>query len=200
MRTPRVVGIVLAVVVLATGCTGTDSEDADATWEPEWTAASATPTPTPAPTPDPTEEPVDYSEPVRDYSGLEEAVQQDEAWSDFADISVVTGWAPEKFTEYQVLLDLHGMSHQKVVAEDTGRYGAIDPKGLNELYRAIDAHPDWSNNEVYLPIMDRWAVGDFSQPVEDYNTLAELLGDHIAPAKRVKTAEEESAYLSQWLP
>lgn len=206
--------MLLALAVVLGGCTAADEEVGP---DLNWTVAPSDPTPTPEPAAKerPTADPdADVPEFVRDYSGLRAAISESPEWAELVEFGEEfaafygyrapgrtdsSGYPLAEYTEYQALLNLHSMSHQKVIAEDTWRDDWISPEPLDDLYRVIDMNPEWENNAVYLPIMDRWAAGDFSQAVEDYNALAELLGDHIAPAKRAKTAEEEAAYFAQRL-
>lgn len=191
MKQSRILGAVVAAVLLLGGCSAPSHtvDPADT-----WTVAPADPTTEPA-----TVEPTEAPEIVRDYSGLEAEIAESTEWAaSVATVAHVEADYEYPYTEHQVLLDLHSMSHQKVIADHTWCASFITSSDLDLLYHMVDKHPGWENNAVYLPIMDRWAAGDFSHAVEDYNALAELFDNHIAPAKRAKTAQEEAAYLAEW--
>lgn len=103
----------------------------------------------------------------------------------------------ENLERTTVLEYLHGMSHQKVKAEQKFGFYQITEERINWLVEAVDQSGlDLDNS--YMDILNRWAEGDFSQVVNDHNILyreAGLESGELGWATDVLGQEEEEAYI-----
>ncbi|MBS3682003.1 hypothetical protein KGF86_17565 [Ornithinibacillus massiliensis] len=89
---------------------------------------------------------------------------------------------------------IHGMSHQKVKAEQKWGFYQITPQRIHWLLEGLDATA-LKHEEVYRTILEKWAKGDFTTADVDHNTIWEIQGGNIGRATGVLTPEEEEAYI-----
>lgn len=98
---------------------------------------------------------------------------------------------------YETLLEImNQMSHQKVIA--SAKWGAIEmsEKNIDTLLYIIEENV-YINEDVLKGILDKWKAGDFSEIVEDHNTVWELQGGTIGKATGTMTPEEEQAFIEE---
>lgn len=95
----------------------------------------------------------------------------------------------EHFQEY-----IHGMSHQKVRAEEKWSFYELTPERVEWLHEALEV-ADVEHKDVYQTILSKWVEGDFSTAYKDHNAIWELQGGTIGKATGLLSAEEEQAYL-----
>ncbi|MEY2196187.1 DUF6241 domain-containing protein [Neobacillus sp. BF23-41] len=50
------------------------------------------------------------------------------------------------------------------------------------------------HSDLYIGILEKWQVGDFSKAVSDHNKIWELQGGSVGEATRLLTKEEEAEY------
>ncbi|MEN2467053.1 DUF6241 domain-containing protein [Ornithinibacillus sp. FSL M8-0202] len=89
---------------------------------------------------------------------------------------------------------IHGMSHQKVKAEQKWGFYQITPERIQWLLEGLD-QTELKHEEIYRTILEKWAKGDFTTADVDHNTIWELQGGNIGRATGVLTPEEEEAYI-----
>ena len=91
---------------------------------------------------------------------------------------------------------IHSMSHQKVKAAQ--KWGAIlltqERVGLLlDVVKENEEH--WKHPELYMDILNRWYIGDFSQADEDHNAIWTLQGGSIGKATGLLTPWEEKDFI-----
>lgn len=100
----------------------------------------------------------------------------------------------EDMTVIQTENYIHEMSHQKVVAEAKWGFYEITDERMDWLLEVVQQH-DFPNKKLYENILTKWKKGDFSNVVEDHNSVWSLLGGTIGKATGVLSAEEEKEYI-----
>ncbi|WP_163527202.1 DUF6241 domain-containing protein [Halobacillus ihumii] len=90
---------------------------------------------------------------------------------------------------------IHGMSHQKVKANEKWWFYEISDQRIEWLLHSLD-ESDISNDELYRVILERWQEGDFSQVVEDHNFIWGLEDGIVGKATRILSEEEERVYIN----
>lgn len=89
---------------------------------------------------------------------------------------------------------IHGMSHQKVEADEKWGFYEMTEERIKWLLNALD-EIDVNHEETYRDILERWSKGDFSQVASDHNQIWRLQGGTIGRATGKLSAEEEQEYL-----
>ncbi|WP_052737642.1 DUF6241 domain-containing protein [Bacillus sp. SA1-12] len=101
------------------------------------------------------------------------------------------------FTEDEILHYMHGMSHQKVEAEEKWIHYEMTAERIQFLLNMIE-NGRYENEDLFLDILNRWAKDDFSQADKDHNAVWNLQGGTIGKAKGVLSPEEEKQYLEDY--
>lgn len=107
---------------------------------------------------------------------------------------------PDDLHSDEMLNAIHYMSHQKVEAEVKWGHEQITQAKIDRLLEiAKNDVITYVNQDLYIDILERWSVGDFSNAVEDHNAIWELQGGkestNSGKATRLLTAAEEEAYI-----
>jgi len=102
-----------------------------------------------------------------------------------------------KLIEKDIQHYIHGMSHQKVKAEEKWVHYTITEERIQFLLEVVQ-NGDYEYKDVYLDILTRWSKGDFSQADKDHNVVWQLLGGSVGKATGILTKEEEQAYLEKY--
>ena len=106
---------------------------------------------------------------------------------------------PTTMSEYAVQDAIHGMSHQKVHAED--KWGFL-PMTQERVQRLIEVVSTFSNNynsaTVYLEILNRWSNNDFTRADKDHNAIWDLQEGNIGKASGLLSIEEERAFIKKY--
>lgn len=97
-------------------------------------------------------------------------------------------------TEDDVLNYMHGMSHQKVEAEEKWLHYEMTNERIQFLIGVVESDR-YEKSDLYLDILNRWAEGDFSKADKDHNAVWNLQGGTIGKATGVLSTEEEKQYL-----
>ncbi|WP_051189047.1 DUF6241 domain-containing protein [Halalkalibacillus halophilus] len=100
--------------------------------------------------------------------------------------------ANRHFQEY-----IHGMSHQKIHADEKWGFYLITDRRIEWLLNGLDQVDVGENEEEYRDILERWKAGDFSQADVDHNIIWNMQGGTIGKATGVMTKEEEQAYIEE---
>ncbi|GGA82314.1 DUF6241 domain-containing protein [Ornithinibacillus halotolerans] len=95
-------------------------------------------------------------------------------------------------TDYQEYI--HGMSHQKVKAEQKWGFYQINEERINWLLEGLDL-VKLNHEHTYRTILEKWAKGDFSTADDDHNAIWQLQGGTIGRATGILSPEEEKAYI-----
>jgi hypothetical protein len=89
---------------------------------------------------------------------------------------------------------IHGMSHQKVEADEKWGFYPITEERIQWLLEGLDI-TNLKNEDDYRQILDRWANGDFSKVDIDHNIIWEMQKGNIGKATGILSPEEEQAYI-----
>lgn len=92
---------------------------------------------------------------------------------------------------------IHGMSHQKVVAEKKWGFYEIHPERIKWLLKGLDEGNQLNSADKYKEILERWQDKDFSQVDKDHNIIWNLQGGTVGKATGILEQEEEQAYIEQ---
>lgn len=102
----------------------------------------------------------------------------------------------EEITESEIRDFIHKMAHQKIHAEEKWGLIEITDERIKWLLESVDKSQETiEHKDVYKKLLTRWQAGDFSQAVEDHNTIWTMQGGNIGKALRLLTEEEEAEYL-----
>ncbi|MGY4797413.1 DUF6241 domain-containing protein [Lysinibacillus fusiformis] len=108
---------------------------------------------------------------------------------------------PDNLIEDKVNEAIHSMSHQKVQSGAQWGHEQITQEKVDRLL-AVCKMNDYEHNDLYIPILERWSKGDFSNAVDDHNKIWKLQqgGGEEAPGKatRLSTPEEEGYYIKEY--
>jgi hypothetical protein len=100
-------------------------------------------------------------------------------------------------SEKDILNYMHGMSHQKVVAEEKWIHYEMTSERIQYLINAIELG-NYNGEELFLEILHRWAEEDFKRADKDHNKIWNLQGGNVGEATGVMTPEEEQQYLEDY--
>lgn len=108
---------------------------------------------------------------------------------------------PDDLIEQKVSEAIHSMSHQKVQSGAQWGHEQITQEKVDRLL-AVCKMNDYKHNDLYIPILERWSKGDFSNAVDDHNKIWKIHqgGNEDAPGKatRLSTPEEEGYYIKEY--
>ncbi|WP_409367994.1 DUF6241 domain-containing protein [Lysinibacillus sp. 38-6] len=108
---------------------------------------------------------------------------------------------PDNLVEEKVSETIHSMSHQKVQSGAQWGHTQITQEKVERLL-ALCKMNDYEHNDLYIPILERWSKGDFSNAVDDHNKIWKMHqgGNENAPGKasRLSTPEEEGYYIKEY--
>jgi Family of unknown function (DUF6241) len=100
-------------------------------------------------------------------------------------------------TEEEILNFMHGMSHQKVIAEEKWIYYEITNDRIQFLLHVVK-NGNYENSDDYVDILNRWAKEDFSDADKDHNRIWDLQGGTVGKATGVMSPKEEQEYLEKY--
>ena len=100
-------------------------------------------------------------------------------------------------TEEEILNFMHGMSHQKVIAEEKWIYYEMTNERIQFLLHVVK-NGNYENSDDYLDILNRWAKEDFSDADKDHNRIWDLQGGTVGKATGVMSPKEEQEYLEKY--
>jgi hypothetical protein len=102
----------------------------------------------------------------------------------------------EMITDAEVQTILHGMTHQKVAANEKWTFTRMSSKNIKATIAIVEKNKDHlSQYDFYMKALREWEKGDFSHCVEVHNQVWKWQGGNVGIATRLATAEEEKAYL-----
>ena len=105
---------------------------------------------------------------------------------------------PDNLIEHKVNEAIHSMSHQKVEAKVKWGHTQITQAKVDRLLAVVKMN-DYKYKELYISILERWSKGDFSQAIDDHNSIWEMQGGdesrNSGKATRLLTDEEEKEYV-----
>lgn len=107
----------------------------------------------------------------------------------------------------EVVDDMHEMTHQFVEADRKWGATPMCDDTINQVYNYVSTHNNFDSDsndsylnyydekQVLLDILDKWKKHDFSNIVEDHNTLWNMLDGDVGKATGKATKEEEAEYV-----
>ena len=98
------------------------------------------------------------------------------------------------FSEQDLRVIMHEMSHQKVHAEEKWGKRLMEPETVELLYKMLDNY-EYHHEEFYREVLSEWRAGNFENAVEHHNELWSLEDGTIGRATRLLTPEEEQIYI-----
>lgn len=98
--------------------------------------------------------------------------------------------------EDELLTYMHGMSHQKVIADEKWIHYQMTNERIQFLISVIEAG-SYENSDLLLEILNRWKEADFTKADKDHNAIWQLQGGTIGKATGVMSNEEEKRYLEE---
>lgn len=105
----------------------------------------------------------------------------------------------EKYSEGQLIQEVHDMSHQKVYADQKWGASEITADKVLLLMEEIKSaqFEKASTKDMLLATLESWAMGDFSNAVRDHNQIWKLQNGNIGEATRLLTQKEELLYIEE---
>lgn len=107
--------------------------------------------------------------------------------------------AYENMSDNELMQEVHGMTHQKVKAEQKWGSSEITKDKILKLYDVIKnkEFKDENAKDLLLEILEPWTRGDFRNAVSAHNRIWEYQDGTIGKATRLLTAAEEKEYIKQ---
>lgn len=103
--------------------------------------------------------------------------------------------ALKELTDDNIQEYIHGMSHQKVIAEKKWGFYELIPERVEWLLKGVEESSDLRHADTYEAILKKWKEGDFSTVDEDHNKIWNLQGGTVGKATGILSEEEEKAYI-----
>ncbi len=103
---------------------------------------------------------------------------------------------PSSMEEYGVQNAIHGMSHQKVIAESKWGFIPMTHERISRLIVVVEENK-YISAPVYLDILNRWSNNDFSRVDEDHNAIWDLQEGNVGRATGIFTFEEEKEFIEE---
>ncbi|WP_042146417.1 DUF6241 domain-containing protein [Paucisalibacillus sp. EB02] len=100
----------------------------------------------------------------------------------------------EQLTDSDFQEYIHGMSHQKVKAEEKWGFYQINEDRIQWLLEGLNNN-EFIHGNLYRRILEKWANGDFSSADDDHNAIWELQGGTVGQATGILSPEEERSYM-----
>ncbi|MCM3113054.1 DUF6241 domain-containing protein [Lederbergia lenta] len=105
---------------------------------------------------------------------------------------------PNDTSEYAIQDAIHGMSHQKVIAEEKWGFLPLTQERVKRLIEVVEMNESkYIHASTYLRILERWENNDFTQADKDHNAVWKLQGGTIGKASGVLSLDEEKAFIKK---
>ncbi|TKC13791.1 DUF6241 domain-containing protein [Robertmurraya kyonggiensis] len=105
---------------------------------------------------------------------------------------------PMDMSEEAIKDAIHGMSHQKVRAEEKWGFIPLTAERVKRLKTIVEKNRDkYEYASIYLDILERWGNNDFSQVDHDHNQIWDLQNGTIGKATGILSTEEEKAFIEE---
>ncbi|WP_040608720.1 DUF6241 domain-containing protein [Salinicoccus carnicancri] len=88
---------------------------------------------------------------------------------------------------------LHGMTHQKVYAEEKWGYAPITEESIDKMLEILEKS-EYTHQEFYKKSLIAWKDGDFSNAVKVHNVIWNNKGGNVGKAERLLTPKEEMEF------
>jgi hypothetical protein len=105
---------------------------------------------------------------------------------------------PMEMDEYDVQDAIHGMTHQKIVADDKWGFIPLTQERVKRLIVVVEKNgAEYEKSGLYMHILNRWLNGDFTEIDKEHNAIWELQGGNVGKATGIMSAEEEKAFIKE---
>ncbi|MGD7010374.1 DUF6241 domain-containing protein [Metabacillus sp. 84] len=105
---------------------------------------------------------------------------------------------PINMNESDMQNAIHGMSHQKVEAEDKWGFIPLTSERIKRLIAVLQHNQEnYEHYRTYKEILDRWNDNDFSKVDHDHNRIWELQNGNVGKATGILSAEEEKEFIEE---
>ncbi|WP_223634512.1 DUF6241 domain-containing protein [Planococcus sp. 4-30] len=124
---------------------------------------------------------------IEEREGQEVEAEKPETGEDEADMK-----------EVRLQINLHQMTHQKIIADK--KKGAIEmtPDNIDDLLTIVEANKDhYEHSDFYETTLTAWKQSDFSNAVHVHNTIWDWHGGTVGRATGLMTAEQERAFVEK---
>lgn len=93
---------------------------------------------------------------------------------------------------------IHGMTHQKVIAEKKWGFYEIHPTRIEWLLKAVNESSDrLISSDVYKEILTKWQEGNFAEVDQDHNTIWNIQGGTVGKATGIMSKDDEAEYVNK---
>lgn len=105
----------------------------------------------------------------------------------------------EAMSEDELMNEVHGMTHQKVEAEQKWGSSEITRDKVETLFAEVKKKQfkDSEKKSILLGILEPWTKGDFSNAVDDHNSIWNFKNGNLGEAERLLTPVEEQEYIEK---
>ncbi|WP_147536129.1 DUF6241 domain-containing protein [Bacillus marasmi] len=100
-------------------------------------------------------------------------------------------------SELELLDEIHGMTHQKVMADQKWGSSEITKDKVEMIYEVVKSKKASEIRSMLIDILEPWVKGDFSNAVEDHNRIWNYKDGNIGEATRLLTPIEEQEYIDK---
>ncbi|WP_409293913.1 DUF6241 domain-containing protein [Peribacillus sp. SCS-26] len=105
---------------------------------------------------------------------------------------------PFSMSEVEVQDALHGMTHQKITAEDKWGFLPMTDERVKRLLLVVKRNEvNYEQDPVYMEMLKRWEEHNFSQVDKDHNSIWKLQGGTVGEATGIMSLQEEEAFIKE---
>ena len=103
-------------------------------------------------------------------------------------------------SENHFIKTLHGMTHQKVFADEKWTLVEMTDTRIDDMLSILDkvkGTGQYEHYDLYYNALTKWKNGHFENAVDIHNKLWSMKGGTVGRAERLLTAEEEQAFVEE---
>ena len=103
-------------------------------------------------------------------------------------------------SESHFMSTLHGMTHQKVLADEKWTLVEMTDTRIDDMLSILDkvkGKGEYEHYDLYYNALTKWKNGDFENAVDIHNQLWSMKSGTVGRATRLLTAEEEQAFVEE---
>ncbi|MBM7693242.1 hypothetical protein JOC77_002682 [Peribacillus deserti] len=105
---------------------------------------------------------------------------------------------PMEMDEYEVQDAIHGMTHQKIIADDKWGFIPLTKDRVERLISVVEKNEtNYEKSELYMHILNRWLKNNFSEIDKEHNEIWRLQEGNVGEATGIMSAEEEKAFIEE---
>ncbi len=103
-------------------------------------------------------------------------------------------------SESHFMSTLHGMTHQKVLADEKWTLVEMTDTRIDDMLSILDKVKDkgqYEHYDLYYNALTKWKNGNFENAVDVHNQLWSMKSGTVGRANRLLTADEEQAFVEE---